>query len=202
MAKPIKTVWFDVDDVLVDTSALIEKSLRELTGKTIPVDTWKSHAFAEIYGLDESGIVAMRKKWREDQVLEKAPLRPGVVEAMRALADSGYALGLITARGWHEKGAEITMDMAAKHALPVSDLVIVAYDECKARRLLDLGVDVSGFVDDTYRHVKACLEQGWNALLMTQSWNERFEAPRVEGLDQFAGRILASATPRNTRVPA
>lgn len=196
MANKHRTIWFDVDDVLVDTSALIEKSLRDLTGREIPVSTWRNHDFASMYGLCERGIKDMRERWLDDGVLEKAPLRAGVSEAMAELGKAGYKLGLITARGWHPEGEGVTWAMAEEHGLPVSELVVVRFEQEKAQVLRELGMDVSGFVDDTYRHVKGCLDNGWRAYVMSHPWNEQYEqAPRVSGLGEFAQRI-AEAGPK------
>lgn len=189
MAKKFKTIWFDVDDVLVDTSFLMEQTMKALTGKVIPSQSWPHHGLCEIYGLPESGWKGIRERWLSDGVIERAPLREGVVKAMEDLAQSGFKLGLITARAWHPRGEEVTWDMASKHGLAVSDVVVLSFEESKAVKLKELGVDVSGFIDDTYRHVRECLDSGWQAYLLSQPWNKTFEAPRVDGLCEFSARV-------------
>lgn len=51
-----KEIWFDIDDVLVDTSAQIHKVLLDKTGQDIPVETWESHLFSKMYQLGESRV--------------------------------------------------------------------------------------------------------------------------------------------------
>jgi hypothetical protein len=190
--KPM--VWFDVDDVIVETSALMEKTLRRMTGKTILSQSWPHHGFAEIYGFKPGDMERLREMWMHDQLLERAPLREGVAEAMVSIRQSGYELGLITARGWHPQGEALTWAMAAKHGLPIGEVVVLSYEECKAKKLEDLGVRVDGFVDDTHRHVRACQAKGWSASLMTQPWNEKHEdVPRVSALGEFAQMLAIKA---------
>lgn len=189
-------VWFDVDDVLVDTSELMELTLRRMTGRTIPSQTWPHHGFAEIYGFGQHEMGRLRDMWIEDQLLERAPLREGVAEALVSIGEAGYGMGLITARGWHPEGEALTWAMAAKHGLPVSEVVVLKYVDCKAERLESLGARVDGFIDDTHRHVRACRAKGWNACLMTQPWNhEHDDLPRVSRLADFAAMISEGPAP-------
>lgn len=181
------TLWFDVDDVLVETSPLTEASLRQLTGKSIPIDSWPHHHFVEIYELDAAGKAAMLRAWTEERLLESAKLRPGVAEAMDRLSGAGFELALITARDWHPQGERITWEMAEAHKLPVSQVVVMAFEDAKADVLRRMGARVDGFVDDTARHVSGCLEQGWKAFVMSHPWNARHDLPfRVDSLSEFA----------------
>lgn len=173
-----KTIWFDVDDVLVETSFRTEASLRALTGREIPWETWPHHHFLDLYGLGEAGRASMVERWVDDQVLEKATLRDGVGEAMRELAEDGFELRLITARGWHPRGAQITWEMAEEHRLPVSGVSLTLFEDDKSEALASWGARVDAFVDDTTRHVRGCLDKGWAAWVMTQPWNQGHELPR------------------------
>ena len=189
-------VWCDVDDVIVDTSELMELTLRRMTGKAIPSETWPHHGFAEIYGFGSGEMEKLRGMWMEDGLLERAPLRAGVSKALSAIEQAGCSIGLITARSWHPQGEALTWAMAAKHGLPVSEVVVLSYEECKAQRLAAMGVRVDGFVDDTHRHVRACLSKGWRACLMSQPWNHGHDdLPRVSGLADFAAMFQAPAKP-------
>jgi FMN phosphatase YigB (HAD superfamily) len=181
------TLWFDVDDVLVETSPLTEASLRALTGKNIPIASWPHHHFVEIYELDAEGKAAMLRSWMDEGLLECAKLRPGVREAMDRLAGAGFELALITARSWHPQGEELTWKMARDHQLPVSQIVVMDFEDSKAEVLKARGARVDGFVDDTVRHVRGCLEQGWRAFVMNHPWNSAHDLPfRVDSLGEFA----------------
>ena len=184
-----KTLWFDVDDVLVDTSPLTEASLRALTGKHIPVHSWPHHRFVDLYSLCSDGKKKMLRRWMDDQILEKATLRAGVAEAMRSLAHAGFSLKMITARDWHPEGEAITWRMAQSHGLPVDDVVVMAFEQSKADVLASRGEKVDGFVDDTPRHVRGCMEKGWASFLMDHPWNVSEDLPRVQTLSQFAGHF-------------
>lgn len=198
-----KKLWLDVDDVLVETSPLTEASLRALTGKTIPISSWPHHHFAEIYGLDAQGVDAMCQAWMSERVLERAPLRAGVPEALNRLAEADFELGIITARGWHPYGREITEDMVATHRLPVSEIVVMDFEESKAEVLAALGARVDGMVDDTARHVRGFLERGVKAFIMSHSWNQRHDFPfRVDSICEFADHFAPPASrPAKKRAP-
>ena len=190
LAMDKKTVWFDVDDVLVDTSPRTEESLRTLTGKVIPVHTWPHHHFLDLYGLGEPRRQSMLDQWIEDRVLERATLREGVAEAMRELAGDGFELRLITARGWHPRGEAITWAMAEEHGLPVSGVSLTLFEDDKSDALAAWGARVDGFVDDTVRHVRGCLAKGWPAWVMTHPWNADHDLPgRVGNLREFADAL-------------
>ena len=200
MKKEIKEIWFDVDDVMVDTSAMIEKSLRDLTGKSIDITQWPHHNFPEIYGFDVNFMEKVRYKWLEDQILENAPLRAGVAEAMKDLANQGYKLGLITARSWHPQGEAVTWAMVEKYNIPVSDIAVLSYDESKVALLEKISSGVQGYVDDTYRHVKACSEKGWYSCVMNQPWNRQYtDLPRVDSMQEFASSFSSEKIPKFRR---
>lgn len=199
-----KTLWFDVDDVLVDTSPLTEASLRTLTGKHIPVETWRHHHFVELYSLSQEGKKAMLRQWMDDEILEKAKLRAGVADAMRSLSHAGFSLKLITARDWHPEAEDITWRMAQANGLPVDDVVVMSFEQDKSEVLISRGEQVDGFVDDTPRHVRGCLAKGWPSFLMTHPWNVSEDLPRVGSLAQFAGHFSSAgmtraATPSKSR---
>lgn len=179
-------VWFDVDDVLVDTSFQLEKSLRKFTGLDRPVAAWPNHMFTEIYGIPAEHRDLMRQAWVDDQVLETAELFDGVKEALELVATKGYRIGLITARAWHPNALNITEGMARDFGLPAERVILLNFVDSKHGLLEASGTEIAGFIDDTPRHVQGALDRGWLGRLATRSWNLGSEIPRVDSALHFA----------------
>lgn len=165
------------------------------SGKVIPWQTWTHNHFHKFYGVaddDQATIKAIREAWEADQVLERSPLFPEVADALHALSDNGFRIGLLTARAWHPKGLEITQAMVDAHHLPVSRVVTLPWEGTKAGLLEASGTHVVGFIDDTIRHVDGCRTAGFNAVLRDQPWNSSAgHLPRVADLTVFVDRIQA-----------
>lgn len=193
-------LWFDVDDVLVDTSAELERSLRKLTGLHLPSHQWASHSFTDTYGLRPHQLEDMRAAWERDEVLERALPFDGAAEALRMAARKGYHVGLITARGWHPEGREITEAMARDLGMPVERVLLLKFEDSKRDLLLSTGTRVAGFLDDTARHVEGARSCGWDGRLVTRSWNVGFDLPRVGSTFEFVDSLPPA--PSAARRPA
>lgn len=186
-------VWFDVDDVLVDSTPLFQESMDRWTGRHVPWESWPHNHFPDFYGIqshDTEAIAQMKAIWKKDRVLERAPLRSGVEEALQRIHDLGYPMGLITARGWHEEGAQITQDLADRHRLPVQKIISMDYSQTKADFLQAHGAEIVAFVDDTPRHVEGCVQAGLAAFLLHHSWNATaVHLPRIHHLQELADQL-------------
>ena len=182
-------LWFDVDDVLVDTSTELERSLRGLTGLHLPAHQWSSHSFTDAYGLQPHQIEDMRLAWELDEVLERARPFDGVAASLKLAAQKGYHIGLITARGWHPEGQAITDAMVHDLGLPVERVLVLKFEDSKCDLLLSTGTQVAGFLDDTARHVEGALSCGWNAHLVTRPWNVSLPLPRVASTSAFVNAL-------------
>lgn len=182
-------LWFDVDDVLVDSAPVFQASMDRWSGITVPWETWHHNHFHQFYGVrddDQDTIARMKQVWRDDQVLERSPLRPGVADTLKHLHDQGFSLGLLTARAWHPDGVAITQAMVDGHQLPVNQIISMEYAATKADFLKASGTRVVGFVDDTIRHIEGCVAAGINAVLMAQPWNtQATHLDRVPQIDDY-----------------
>jgi FMN phosphatase YigB (HAD superfamily) len=200
-------VWFDVDDVLVESTPLFQESLDRWTGTSVPWQTWTHNRFHQFYGIaddDELRIAQMKQRWKDDRILERSPLIEGVGEALRAIEAKGAKIGLLTARAWHENGVAITQAQVEQHRLPVSRIISMNYHETKAQFLQHTGTRVIGFIDDTPRHVEGCRTAGIDAVLMHQPWNtDADHLPRVHRLSEFVARLdpLLQPSPTPLAVP-
>lgn len=181
-------VWFDVDDVLVDTSQEIHRVMLDKTGKDIPVDAWPSMLFSEFYGVGKENIEAMRGWWRDGSVLEQARPFAGALDAVRAVAAAGHKVGFITARGWHPSAQQITEDLIAQNNLPVSELILLKFGESKKDLLAERASSIAGFVDDSLQHVQDVGGLGVPVALVRRAWNRAAEFENaIAGVHEFPG---------------
>jgi hypothetical protein len=180
-------VYYDVDDVLVAMSPELERALRAMTGRHLPCEQWPNHNFLENYGLSPDRHEEMVEGWRVHEIMEQAKIHAGVREAMMASVASGRKAGLITARGWHAQGRELTKRLVEENGLPISDIIVVGLTDKKADKLVETGKSIVGFVDDSARHVAGCRAEGIPAVLLDRPWNQTApkELPRVQSLAQF-----------------
>jgi len=186
MANADKWVFFDVDDVLVDTSTPLELALRKMTGLHLPHTAWPNHMFTELYGIGKERAEEMRAVWVQERVLETAQVFDGVRETFHEFADEGYRLGLITARAWHPKAREITEAMVNENGLPVEEIKLMGFFDSKADILRDCGLSIHGFIDDTARHAQGVAALGVHSVLQSRFWNQSaVDTPRVERIGDF-----------------
>lgn len=187
MTTQDRWIFFDVDDVLVDTSKQIEQAMHKMTGLHLPCEQWPHHMFTELYKIGAERRDEMRALWVQEKILENAAVFPGVTSAMQQLAGDGYRLGLITARAWHPDARRITETFVNEHRLPVDEIRLLGFFDSKADVLRDSGLTIQGFVDDTTRHAQSCAEAGIPSVLLSRAWNQDAPAslPRIESLDHF-----------------
>ena len=176
-----RVVWFDVDDVLVDTAAVMERTMEKYTGIYVPRSTWKDLSCSRIYGLDPSCFDEMRRFWVEDRMIERAPLFDGAAQAINAVVDMGYEVSLITARGWHPRGEAVTREMAENAGMRISDVVLVKFDQPKVALMKNFDCEIAGYVDDSGHHVTDAVNEKMNAALIRRPWNAYLSVPNSLG---------------------
>lgn len=188
-------IWFDVDDVLVDTATQIHRSMLSRTQKDIPISSWENLMFTSLYQLGEGRASEMRAWWEEDQIIEKSTLYPHTVALLGSLSNAGYRIGLITARAWHPRARELTEDFISKNKLPVSDLKLLKFDESKKELLRPHAKQTVAFIDDSTHHVKGALELNIPSVLMRRSWNmKETEIHAIENLEQMESHFKLFST--------
>lgn len=119
----------------------------------------------------------MRGWWREAGIIEQAKPFDGAFDALRAVANAGHTVGLITARAWHPLARVNT------HALPVSEIILLAFGESKKDLLESRAQHVGGYIDDTWRHVSDMASIGVPSALVRRAWN-RPQHKLDEGIDE------------------
>ncbi len=195
-----KQIWFDVDDVLVDTASEIYRSFLLRTGIDLPISSWKDLFFTKNYKLGEDGATTMRGWWKEDKIIENARPHDFAIELIHKLSKDGYSVNMITARAWHPEAKQLTEDFIRKHNLPIDELKLLKYEESKKELLAPSAKSTVAFVDDSPHHIVGALELGIPAVLLRRSWNvtEQESLKNIGNLSEFIDHF--KLTPKSKRI--
>jgi len=110
-------VVFDMDDVLVSSRELLLNALNEHTGEQLTIDQWHDFTLTNVYkNLNQFELVDI---FHKIQFIENGVLEAYAAETVKHIADQGFNVGILTARGWHQRGEELTWDFVKKHQMPV-----------------------------------------------------------------------------------
>ena len=185
-----KWIIFDVDDVLCMYRESLYQSFKA-RGKDIHWSRWETYRHADIYGLEtyEELIDYMV----DNAILENSELEPGALAFMQAFKEQGYSIGLLTARGWHDKAMDITQAFVQKYHLPVDKIVIAGFMKKKTDYIPEFEGDIVAFLDDSASHIEDFIQQGIaQSYVMDRPWNQhRPDLPRVMNYEEFTQKILS-----------
>ena len=183
-----KWIILDVDDVVLNFRQSLVESFRA-NGLDIPWESWTNYHHVKIYNLPDEQ--AFHQHLITAKVLEKADLEPGCHEALGAIKEHGYKIGLLTARGWHPEGYKITQDFVGQHGLPVDKIVVSSGHLAKKSDYLTQFDGVThGYLDDSIHHVEDFRAKGINnSYLLDRPWNKHSLLARVYSLDEFSQKI-------------
>lgn len=177
-------VVFDLDDVLANLRDHLMTMLNRRTGRSVHWREWHQYELSSVYGAPVEAIMT----WvREDAVLEAATLEPHAQAAIQAARAVGYRVAIVTARGWHPAGEQITRDWLRRHDLDIDSLHLVAAFGEKADVLRGLG-PVVHFIDDHVGHLYPArsLAGVRQVHLLDRPWNRHDTVlPRLRGLEDL-----------------
>ncbi len=184
-------IVFDLDDVLANLRDHLMAMLWRKTGRHIHWNDWQQYELGSVY---EASTEIIMQWVLEEQVLESASLEPHAVRAVQAAKARGYAVAVVTARGWHPRGRRLTEDWLGNYGLDVDELHLVPAFGDKSGVLRDFR-EVAYFVDDHVGHLYPArdLPEVKKVLLVDRPWNRQDrEMHRLFGLDEFI-RLLEKA---------
>lgn len=173
----MRVAALDIDDTLVNLRDPLMQSLNEYTGKDIHWNDWDAYNLAEIYGMT---IVDFYACLMESDVLRKAKPLENTVEFCQYLIDNNYLVLMVTARGWHPQGAEITRQLLEENKIPYHDLYLTKYNESKYKAIERYGaIDLA--VDDSFKHIEDYKHSGMvkHSVLFHNPWNKNHEHDKV-----------------------
>lgn len=169
MDKPVCLI--DLDDTLADLKEPMMKAMNAHTGKSIHWSTWADFDVSGIYEVPSEEFLQV---CIDDFVLERAEIHDSTYNFMNILKRNGAYVVLITARGWHPRGGEITEEWILGHSLDVDEVIVVGEHESKAGVMAKHFDRVSFTVDDRMKHCREYKQSGIvdTTVVYTTPWNE------------------------------
>ena len=133
-------------------------------------------------------------------MLETALLEDDVLPAMKLAKILDYRIGILTARGWHAKGLELTLAAVKTFGLPVDHVVAVPLEAAKHQVIeKHFPGDIVGFVDDNPSHIKGVTAIGIPSYVRDRPWNrDLVEYPRTFHLVDFVNSVHCAHTNKST----
>lgn len=183
-----KWIVFDVDDVIANFRESLHQSFKNI-GQDIHWENWKIYKHVDIYNLKDEDV--LKKHMFSYHVIEKSQIEEHVFNIFQRLKNKGYHIGLLTARGWHEDGLELTENFVKKHQLPVDKIVISGqHMDKKSSHIHVFDGEVVAYIDDSIHHIEDFIAQGIHAFLLKRPWNESNHIlPKVNSLLDFEQQI-------------
>lgn len=186
--KKMPWIVFDMDEVIVNGRDVLAVSLSQHSGKNISANDWHQYDLCATYDVDLPTLISI---FHSSNMLETATLEPDALQAMVLAKSHGYNIGVLTARGWHEKGLELTRAAIESFGLPVDHIVAVPLD-AKKHDVIDLHFPggIAGFVDDNPSHIRGVSNIGIPSYVRDRPWNrDLIEYDRVHTLVDFVQRV-------------
>ncbi len=183
-------VVIDMDDVLAYTRKNTCIAMNSYTGQNKHYNDFYVFNLAEIYNVSpEEVMVALH----QGDILENTmDIEPDAKVAIDFLTSRGKEVQILSARGWHAKGQEITERFVDLHDLKVSKVTLVGVDESKHNALSKMG-PIKLFIDDHYSHIESAnthCENIKHSLLRTRLRNKNIKySKRVDCLSEIASYL-------------
>jgi len=165
--KPI--IAFDCDNVLCDLIPGLSDACSRFTGISLEPDEWIHYDHFINVGMTLSDLL---RAIIDHKILERAPPYAGVVDAILLAREQGFAVALITARGYHPHGDPITLSWLKEFGMEFDHVILVDINETKAEALKSLD-NVVAYIDDYLPHLHdlEIANAGVPLFLMDQPWN-------------------------------
>ena len=158
----------DIDNVLAEAEAEVQRIFQELTG-----EPWPQNVYASAGGLDRNildrNLIEKIFDSFHNRAIPILPVQSGGKTAMEWLHQH-YRIVIITAR--HPNSRPQTLEWLHRHEIPFDELHF-------SGDKTDVAEHIILAVDDHPEHVQGYSNQGIPVFLMDQPWNQNFSAPLV-----------------------
>jgi hypothetical protein len=182
-------VAFDLDEVILNLRDGCHAALARRLGGYPHWSQWTDFLHMEKRGVLVKQFLDMIV---EECILETATIEPGAWEAINWIRDLGFRTAVVTARGYHPRGEQITNDWLEQHDIVMDEVVVVPFGKTKVDALRDLG-DVAAYIDDHADHIAALHGAGVGGMLVLHDrpWNQNAGASyfRVPNLTVFSTEV-------------
>lgn len=192
-------VAYDMDEVLCNIREHSLNSLCAHSGQYLHWSQWADYAMYESFGLSWEQYSSILI---EERILERALPEEGAREVVAMTRELGCRNVVITSRGFHPRGAEVTTEWLDGHRYPVDEVVVVSSGHEKAAVFTRLAsqAPVLAFVDDhsaTLDAVRACnvLER---LVLRDRRWNRNeMRYQRIHDIREYGDIVRRVVAKRN-----
>lgn len=166
-----KIAVFDCDDVLANLRDPLEGLVSSHLKRPVSWKEWDQYDIGNIYNFHFGEIC---KTIVEQEVLLDLTPDHYALELLTDLKQQNYRIKVLTARGYHPKGREVTFEWLRKNNLPIDDVICVKLHENK-RDYLSLMSNVEFYVEDNHHHAEQAhhLHNVKQVFLIDRPWNQQ-----------------------------
>jgi len=167
-----KPYAIDIDDVLGSLSALLNPALNKRFNRNIPLSAWSTFNVTSLYDITLEEFFEVIEG---EQLISKIKPYPGVQAALKRLRAAAHPIVLITSRGYHSDGYQLTERWLNQNNFFYDHLIVVPEGLSKAQAAI--GYYPGGFeamVDDYPPNLDKMKEAGLvtRTALIDQPWNQ------------------------------
>lgn len=176
-----KIAVFDCDDVLANLRDPLQDLVSEHLKTPVYWKDWNQYEIGKVYGFDFSHICEMIVKRNTLFNLQPEPYARALI---RSYKQEGCRTVVLTARGYHPHGKQITTTWLNMHGLEIDDVICIGLKEHK-RDYLDSMTQVEVYVEDNHHHAEQAhdLPNVKRIFLLDRPWNQNeTRVTRVPGL--------------------
>lgn len=177
------TIILDLDDVLANLRESLYLTLQRATGIDHHWSRWGHYDLTQHYAMEKD---ALHDILRLERALESCQPEPNAAAATRQLAELGFEIAIITARGWHKGAAELTRTWLQQHRIHYDHLTVVALGGNKLEALTPFP-EIAFAVDDHPNNIRRYDSAGIASLMVDMPWNVDYQAQRIYTLDEVIG---------------
>lgn len=181
----IKTAVFDLDDTLSNLKEAIMPVMIGKSGINIHWSEWKAHNIDKTYGLTTRQFFDMIVEY---EIFENSIPLEGAIEVVNQFKENGYNIVIVTARGWHERGKEVSENWLQKNGIKFDEVFVTGLNQNKTEVLEHLNT-VDFVVDDRYKNCLDFLMSGKvnRTFLVDSPWNraEHQKHPKIDRISNL-----------------
>jgi uncharacterized HAD superfamily protein len=173
------TIILDLDDVLANLRESLYQTMHRATGIDHHWSQWDHYDLTQHYGMEKT---ALHDLLRLERALELCQPEPDAAEVTRQLAELGFDIAIVTARGWHHEAFELTRIWLRQHRIHHDHLAVVALGGNKLEALTPFR-EIAFAVDDHPNNIRRYDSVGIACLMVDMPWNAGFDGNRIYSLD-------------------
>jgi uncharacterized HAD superfamily protein len=184
-----KVVILDADDTLLGLHVPLCAALNEFTGKSISCNEWGTFNVTDIY--DGLHIEDFYKLIIGKELLILAEPYENTKNTLNTLKQLGYYIVIISSRGYHDNGYDVTKRWFETHNIPF-DKIHISGNGIKKSMYSMMYDNVIMSVDDNIENCEDFSKNGCinNVVLMDQPWNRNNnEFKRIHSIEEILDLI-------------